>query len=34
MLAARIDEAMRNNESLEALTNDNVRRDANPNHSR
>ncbi|KAL0711858.1 hypothetical protein Bca4012_018836 [Brassica carinata] len=28
MLAARIEEAMRNNESLEALTNDNVRRDA------
>ncbi|KAF3549388.1 hypothetical protein DY000_02002955 [Brassica cretica] len=28
MLATRIDEAMRNNESLEALTNDNVRRDA------
>ncbi|KAG5384136.1 hypothetical protein IGI04_035606, partial [Brassica rapa subsp. trilocularis] len=26
--AARIDEAMRNNESLEALTNDNVRRDS------
>ena len=28
MLAARIEEAMRNNESLEALTNNNVRRDA------
>lgn len=28
MLAARIEEAMRNNESLESLTNDNVRRDA------
>ncbi|KAG2330243.1 hypothetical protein Bca4012_020161 [Brassica carinata] len=28
MLASRIEEAMRNNESLEALTNDNVRRDA------
>ncbi|CAH2070725.1 unnamed protein product, partial [Thlaspi arvense] len=28
MLAARIEEAMRNNEGLESLTNDNVRRDA------
>ncbi|ESQ38602.1 hypothetical protein EUTSA_v10028511mg [Eutrema salsugineum] len=28
MLAGRIEEAMRNNESLESLTNDNVRRDA------
>lgn len=28
MLAARIEEAMRNNESLESLTTDNVRRDA------
>nr|BAD43116.1 unnamed protein product [Arabidopsis thaliana] len=32
MLAARIEEAMRNNESLESLTTDNVRRDAARTH--